>query len=169
MFWQAESWLDSLERDRASVEREFEAEYGYPLPWCEVASIEEVESLTWRLSENFGVDPPTINIAIVLGLVWDRMSTGRSAERSRFPGSPARDFEAIDSAVARLGVPRDGVVLLTNCGHVRGEPRGQRALRIRMKSVIDSVFWNEDTFVIDEDARWVLVSMHTWPAFVWKV
>lgn len=168
MFWHSESWLDQLERDRWSVEREFESRYGYPLPWCEIASVEEVESLSWRLSERAGMGPPTINIAAVLGFIWHRMSAGRSAERGRFPGFPERDYEAIESAVERLGIPRDGVVVLIDCRHPRGEAREQRALRIRMKSVVDSVFWSEDTFVIDEDARWVLVCMHTWPAFLWQ-
>ena len=168
MFWSSERWIGQLEKDRDAVARDFLARYGYPLPWCEVASAEEVESLAWRLSEHAGFAQPTINISNVLGALWDRMSTGRSAERGRFPGFPERDYEAIDSAVVRLGVPQDGVVLLLNSGCSKELAVEQRALRIRMKSVIESVFWDEDTYVIDEDARWVLVSMHTWPAFFWR-
>lgn len=165
MFWQSDVWLDQLERDRASVEREFYTRYGYRLPWCEVATVEEVESLSWRLSKNAGIEPPTIRIATVLDQLWDRMSAGRSADRGNFLGHPERDYEAIDNAVARLAVPRDGVVTLLSHWHSAEWSGRQIALRTRMKSVIDSVFWSEDTFVVDEEARWALISMHTWPAF----
>jgi len=168
VFWQSADWLNRLKHDRESVEREFENTYGYPLPWCEVATLEEVESLAWNLSKKIGIEPPTIQVGVVLDRLWQRMSAGKSSERGDFLGHPERDFEAIDSAVARLDVPSDGrVVLLTNWNSPRDQDR-QQALRMRMKSVIDSVFWNEDTFVIEENAQWALVSMHTWPAFFWR-
>ncbi|MFI4881649.1 MAG: hypothetical protein ACIAQU_03585, partial [Phycisphaerales bacterium JB064] len=168
VFWQSTDWLVRLENDRGSVERDFEKSYGYPLPWCEVATAEDVEQLSWRLSECAGMRPPTINITTALSHLWHRMSAGRSAERGVFPGHPERDYEAIESAIARLAVPLDGVVLLVASSHQDEGSSGQRALRIRMKSVVDSVFWNEDVFVIDQDAQWVLVSMHTWPALLWR-
>jgi hypothetical protein len=37
-----------------------------------------------------------------------------------------------------------------------------------MKSVIEGHFWNDETFVVDEDAKWALCGIHDHPAYYWQ-
>lgn len=42
------------------------------------------------------------------------------------------------------------------------------ALRTRMKTVVDSMFWGEGTWVIDAKCHWVLVARHEWKPEYWE-
>lgn len=159
-----ESLLQELDSDRAAFEREFREMNGYPLPWCEVVSVEDVETLSWSIGQRAGMGLPTIRMQHTLEFLLRRMP-GKTPEAE---GSFRGWTEPIDDAVKRLTVPTDGVVVVLSLWRGLTREDGARGLRIHMKSVVEGHFWNDDTFVVDEDANWVLCGPHDDPAYFWQ-
>ncbi|OAB63885.1 hypothetical protein AY599_25920 [Leptolyngbya valderiana BDU 20041] len=160
-----DEWLfRRLDTDRADFEREFHETNGYPLPWCEIVDVEEVEALSWKIGQRVGMGRPTITIEDTLDYLWRQLPGKHQSDDGQFWG----DTEPIDDAVKRLSVPSDGVVVVLSFSRRADRGDGPRGLRIRMKSVIEGHFWRDDTFVVDAEANWALCGIHDRPAYFWQ-
>ena len=160
-----DQWLfERLEADHPAFEREFRETNGYPLPWCEIVSVEEVEALSWAIGERVKMARPTITIEDTLSHLWEHMPGKHPDDQGTFRGWT----EPIMDAVKRHAIPTDGVVVVLNAWRRFDRGDGPHGLRIRMKSVVEGHFWNEETFVIDECADWALCGIHDYPAYFWR-
>lgn len=159
-----DEWLfNRLEADRADFEREFREMNGYPLPWCEIVGVEEVEALSWNIGQRVGMDRPTIAMEDTLEYLWLHMPGKRPDDHGAFQD----DTEPIEHAAKRLSVPVRGCVIVLCAWRRFNRGDGPRGLRIRMKSVVQGHFWRDDTFVVDEHASWALCGIHDHPAYFW--
>ncbi|MBS0196684.1 MAG: hypothetical protein JSR77_07995 [Planctomycetes bacterium] len=133
---------------------EFKRRYNRPPPWCDLVQVSALDELAWAVGRRLGMLPSSICLDRVCRFAWERMDPPRGDE-----GAYRGHTELISLASTRLGVPRDGAVYLW-----RGS---ENAARLRMRDLIDfeAVLWWDDSWVIDENAAWILAAKHDWPAY----
>ncbi|MEZ6235548.1 MAG: hypothetical protein R3B68_15285 [Phycisphaerales bacterium] len=140
-------------RDPELMRSLFEDRFHRPPPWFELAGEERLEEIAWELGRRLRMEPPTLDLTRACEAAWERMKP-RASEQGAFHGWT----EPLGDAVARLGVPTEGSVLL-----FRGGSEGA-ILRMRDLVEFESVLWWDDSWAVDEGCAWILAGRHDWPA-----
>jgi hypothetical protein len=129
--------------DPAECHSVFQQEYGRPPPWYELADVRVLEELAWRLSFRLRMEPRSICIDVVTQFVYQSVLK-RAKDSHAYRGGT----EPLRLAMTRLSIPTGGAVWLW------------RELCTRDLLELETVLWRDDSWVIDEDACWILAGLH---------
>lgn len=132
-------------------ERLFQEKFRQPPPWFEAVTPDDLEQLAWKLSTQLSMSPPSIHLPKALSAAWERMPPARAHVPDIFRGST----EPLRSALPRLGVPVGDTVVI----YREPEPH---AVKLRCKDVLafESLLWQDDSWLVQEDAAWILFGPH---------
>lgn len=153
--------LNPAERQRTFLEH-----YHRPPPWFDVVSGEPFEALAYGLSSRLRPQAPTSNLDRLLDAAWYRMPGRRDDDAGLYYGHT----EPLSSAAPRLGIPLDGAAHLyrTDFRDEHGQPF---TILIRTRDLVEfeALLWHDESWLIDENARWILAGMHDYPAYLWML
>jgi hypothetical protein len=141
----------ALFTDSALREGLFVGEFRRPPIWFEVVDAGFLAAVANRLGERLLVRSADLFRLCERASACMKVDTNPVWEH---PTGGGLDKEPLGVAVARLGVPVDGVVCLLD----PSDAAEQVGVRLRMKDLVEfeKLIWWSDAWIVDEDGEWVV-------------